>query len=84
MKISTINSSQIKKLKYVYFPLITEPEVALHGIARDFFFQLSALNLLSKELPSDYCIIVKEHLLAMGRRPRDFYKQILAHKNVNP
>ena len=82
MKISTINSSQIKKLKYVYFPLITEPEVALQGIARDFFFQLSALNLLSKELPSDYCIIVKEHLLAMGRRPRDFYKQILAHKNV--
>ena len=80
--ISNVNNSSLKNIKYIYFPLIAEPEVALHGIAQDFFFQLSAINMLARDLPSNYRIIVKEHLLAMGRRPRDFYRQILELKNV--
>lgn len=82
LKLSNINSNQTKGLKYIYFPLVAEPEIALHGIAQDFFFQLSALNLLARDLPSDFKIVVKEHLLAIGRRPTDFYRQISAHKNV--
>ena len=81
-KTSNINNKSLKNIKYIYFPLIAEPEVALHGIAQDFFFQLSAINMLSRDLPSNYRIIVKEHLLAIGRRPRDFYRQILDLKNV--
>lgn len=82
LKLSNITSEQTKGLKYIYFPLVAEPEIALHGIAQDFFFQLSALNLLARDLPSDFKIVVKEHLLAIGRRPKDFYRQISAHKNV--
>lgn len=82
LKLGEVNSLNCKKYKYIFFPLLAEPEIALHGIARDYFFQLSALNLLSRDLPSDHYIIVKEHLLAIGRRPRDFYKQISALNNV--
>jgi len=82
LKLGKVSSEDCKKYKYIFFPLLAEPEIALHGIARDFFFQLSALNFLSRDLPSDHYIIVKEHLLAIGRRPRDFYKQISALKNV--
>jgi len=81
-KQATVNSKTCSKYKYIFFPLQTEPEVALHGIAQDFFFQLSAINLLSRDLPANYYIIVKEHLYAVGRRPLNFYEQIKALKNV--
>ena len=71
-----------KKIKYIYFPLTAEPETAMHGLAEDFFFQLTAINMLSRDLPADYKILVKEHLFAIGRRPNNFYNQIKELKNV--
>lgn len=81
-KMAAIKEDNYINKKYIFFPLLAEPEIALHGIAQDFFFQLSAINMLSRDLPADYTIIVKEHILAIGRRPRDFYGQILSLKNV--
>ena len=81
-RITSINFKDINGIKYIYFPLQTEPEVALHGIAQDFFFQLSAINMISRDLPANYRLVVKEHLLAVGRRPKDFYDQIKSLKNV--
>ena len=49
-------------IKYIYFPLTTEPEVAMHSLAEDFFFQLSAINMLSRDLPANFKVVVKEHL----------------------
>lgn len=80
--LSSINIDGAKKENFVYFPLLTEPEIALHGIANDFFFQLSAINIISRDLPSNYRLIVKEHLLAVGRRPDQFYEQIKSLNNV--
>ena len=80
--LSTITINSSKNIKYIYFPLLTEPETSLHGVSQDFFFQLSAINMLSRDLPANYKIIVKEHLPAIGRRPKDFYLQILELKNV--
>ena len=68
-------------IKYIYFPLTTEPEVAMHSLAED-FFQLSAINMLSRDLPANFKVVVKEHLFAIGRRPNDFYNQIRELKNV--
>ena len=83
-KIVNVRISDIKKnkIKYVYFPLVTEPETSLHGIASDFFFQLSAIQMISRDLPASHKLIVKEHLPAIGRRPKELYKQILELKNV--
>ncbi len=83
-KIINTNLSNIrkKKIKYIYFPLVTEPETSLHGIAYDFFFQLAAIQMISRDLPANFKLVVKEHLPAIGRRPKDFYKQIIELKNV--
>lgn len=77
-----VNIDKSKNINFIYFPLLTEPEIALHGISSDFFFQLSAINILSRDLPSNFRIIVKEPVLAIGRRPKQFYEQILSLKNV--
>ena len=76
------NLKKLNKVNFVYFPLLTEPEIALHGVAQDFFFQLSAINLIARDLPANYRLVVKEHLLAIGRRPKNFYQQIADLKNV--
>ena len=82
LKYTKKTKKNIKNQKFIFFPLLTEPEVAISGTAKDFFFQLSALNILARDLPADYRILVKEHLLALGRRPKDFYRQISEHKNI--
>ena len=76
------NKQEIINKKFIFFPLLTEPEEGVSGTASDFFFQLSAINILARDLPADYRIVVKEHLLALGRRPKDFYRQISELKNV--
>ena len=82
MKMTSVNLDNVSKYKYIFFPLQTEPEISVSGIANDFFFQLSAINLIARDLPANYRIIVKEHLLAIGRRPTNFYGQIRSLKNV--
>jgi hypothetical protein len=74
--------AEIEGVRYVYFPLHVEPETSVQGQSPEFFCQLWAIACLAKNLPADVRLVVKEHLGAVGRRPRDFYNQILAFKNV--
>lgn len=67
---------------FVFYPLHTEPEVALGVMSPEFFFQLTAISALSRDLPAGTILAVKESITGAGRRPAGFYNQILAHKNV--
>ena len=67
---------------FVFYPLHTEPEVALGVMSPEFFFQLTAISALSRDLPAGMILAVKESITGAGRRPAGFYDQILAHKNV--
>ncbi|MBI07082.1 MAG: hypothetical protein CMM54_08895 [Rhodospirillaceae bacterium] len=67
---------------FVYYPLHTEPEMALQTLSPEYFYQLSCIAALSRDLPAGVILAVKETLAAMGRRPRDFYAQIKEFKNV--
>lgn len=67
---------------FVFFPLHSEPEASLQGQAPDFLSQIWAVVSLARNLPAHVRLVVKEHLGAVGRRPADFYDQILALKNV--
>ncbi len=82
LKKVSVDLEKLKNKKFIYFPLLTEPETSLHNVADDFFFQLSAINLISRDLPSDYLLVVKEHIIAYGRRPKDFYDQLNDLGNV--
>ena len=37
-KLAKCNLDKLKNKKFIFFPLLTEPEVALHGIAMIFSF----------------------------------------------
>ena len=51
-------------------------------IRPQYFYQLSCIAALSRDLPAGVLLVVKETLAATGRRPRDFYEQIREFKNV--
>lgn len=81
-KIKLVSLQDLADVPYVYFPLHVEPETALQGISPEYFYQLSAIAALARDLPAGYRLAVKEAFGAVGRRPRDFYSQIAEFKHV--
>ena len=67
---------------FVFFPLHLEPEAALQSLSPEFFFQLSSITALSRDLPTGTLLAVKETFAGIGRRPDNFYEQIADLKNV--
>lgn len=69
--------------KFVFFPLQTEPESSLNLWAPFKTNQLEVIRQISKSLPIDYKLYVKEHPLMVQYRPRTFYKEIKKNLNVS-
>ena len=75
-KIRIKNTGDLKGLSYVFYPLHTEPETSLGMLSPEFNEQLALIELIAKNLPAGTFIVIKEHLGAIGRRPKDFYSTI--------
>lgn len=67
---------------FIFYPLHTEPETSVGQLSPEYFFQLSAIASLARDLPAGVLLAVKETIHGVGRRPRDFYEQIDEFKNV--
>lgn len=71
--------------KFIYFPLHQEPERSLLIAAPKFSDQLHTIKQISKNLPNNYQLYVKEHPTqgpARNWREISFYKEIMELKNV--
>ena len=68
--------------KYLFYALQVEPEQNFQGYSPEYFYQQSAIISLSRDLPPDTVLAVKEHIPAMNRRPKQFYDQLRLLKNV--
>lgn len=68
--------------KYVFYALQVEPEQNFQGFSPEYFYQQAAIISLSRDLPPDTVLAVKEHIPAMNRRPKQFYAQLKLLKNV--
>lgn len=68
---------------FIYYPLQTEPEATLQAFSPEFFFQHTLVIMLAKAAPFSMPVLVKETFLAAGRRPSNFYDQILDLLNVS-
>lgn len=79
---NTVKLSDLRAHPFVFFPLQTEPEVALQGLSPEYTFQLETIISLSRELPAGYLLAVKDTPVALGRRPISFYQQIAELKNA--
>ena len=72
----------LKGKQFVFFPLHLEPEIALQGLSPEYFFQLTTIAAISRDLPAGVYLAVKETYAGVGRRPDNFYDQIKELKNV--
>jgi len=81
-KSDAVSLADLKGKPFVYYPLHTEPETALQTLSPEYFYQLSAIAALSRDLPAGAVLAVKETLAALGRRPANFHDQIREFKNV--
>lgn len=72
----------ISSIEYVFYPLASEPEATLSVCSPEIFDQISIIQTIAKELPAGVYLIVKEHLIAVGNRPKDYYDVIRAMPNV--
>jgi hypothetical protein len=80
---NSIRINDIKKYyKTVFFPLHLEPELALMGISPEFSNSLEAISWISKSLPANYLLIVKEHPLSYGVRSKTYYDFLRQIPNV--
>lgn len=67
---------------YVLYALQVEPESNFQGYSPEYFYQLSAISSLARDMPAGTWLVVKEHMPAAGRRPDLFHEQIKLFKNV--
>tara|TARA_B100000674_G_scaffold189051_1_gene153840 strand:+ start:533 stop:2035 length:1503 start_codon:yes stop_codon:yes gene_type:complete len=67
---------------FVFFPLQTEPEISLGGLAPYFSNQLTTIMEISLSLPAGVLLVVKEHPVQSGVRGRAFYEAIEALPNT--
>lgn len=68
--------------KYVLVPLHFQPEASTCVFARKYENQLFFIEQLSKSIPADKILYVKEHSVRQGHRPLSFYKQLEKYPNV--
>lgn len=68
--------------RFAYFPLQAEPEFSLQVMSQESFCQIATIASIARDLPAGVKLAVKDSIWAIGRRPGDFYKQILEFHNV--
>lgn len=76
------NFDKISKNKFLFYPLHLHPENSTLMWGRWCYNQIELLKLISRVLPSDVYLYVKEHKVAEGRHELGFYDQIAALPNV--
>ena len=72
----------LKKMKYVYFPLHKEAELAQTFQATLWHDQRNTVRVLASMLPAGYRLLVREHRMNVGHRPTKSYRQYADIPNV--
>lgn len=67
---------------YVFFPLHTEPEIALSIYGRYFQNQIEVIRNIAQSLPVTWSVVVKDHPRSLGFRKIHYYQKLLQIPNV--
>lgn len=68
--------------RYIFYPLHFQPEATTLILAPFYVNQLYVIEQISRSLPLDTKLYVKEHPVSLGRRPISYYRQITQLPNV--
>ena len=77
-----VTEAELPSLNYTFFALHTEPEVSLQVYSKPFQNQVDVIRNLSQSVPVGMKVVVKEHPVAVGKRPLSYYRKILELPNV--
>lgn len=73
---------KITKNKYIFYPIPVEPESGRLIRAPYLINQIAFIENLSKAIPANYSLLVKDHPNMDNKRKLDFYKKIVSIPNV--
>jgi len=82
VKQHSVSPDELEDFKVVYFTLHIEPEVSLILFSPEFYNTMEAVAWISKSLPSDVLLILKEHPYSYGVRTTGFHKMMNKISNV--
>jgi hypothetical protein len=80
--IHSLDENALAEMKYVYFPMHKEAELAQTLQATQWYDQRNTIRVLSSLLPFGYRLLVREHRLNYGHRPTRFYRELSQLPNV--
>ena len=72
-----VREADLQGLKYVFYPMHTEPEVSLLVYGRPYVNQIEIVRMLALSLPIDTVLVVKEHPWMVGKRSLSAYQKML-------
>ncbi len=72
-----VTNDQLRSMRYLFYPLHTEPEVSLLVYGRPYVNQIEVIRWLAMSLPADMMLVVKEHPWMVGKRTMGAYRKIL-------
>jgi hypothetical protein len=78
----SVKPENLDEYKVVFFTLHLEPEIALQYFSPEFSNSMEAIIWISKSLPADYILVVKEQVNSYGIRSNWYYKQFIQMPNV--
>ena len=82
VKSKSVVLNDLTSYKIVFFTLHLEPEVALQYFSPEFSNSMEAITWISKSLPVNYILVVKEQVASYGVRSRWYYRQLIKIPNV--
>ena len=77
-----LKNEDLLQMRYVYFSMHKEPEVALNQYCPSIHDQGQLIKWIAANLPEGVDLIVKEHRFNHGRRGKSFYKRLCRLPNV--
>ena len=77
-----IEIDQLKNLKFAFFALNSEPEIAVDVYSYENRNQIFLAHKIAQSLPLEKILIVKEHPRSEGVRNPSFYKDLLSMPNI--
>jgi hypothetical protein len=72
----------LKGSRAVLYPMQTEPETSLMALSPEFNSSIEIITWISKSLPADGLLVVKEHPGAFGCRSNAYYDHLMRMSNV--
>ena len=73
---------RLKTESFAFYPMHTEPEIALSLYGRPFANQIEVIRFIAMSLPAHMKLVLKEHPAGLGRRSFGYYQKLMRIPNV--